>query len=187
MEIKKIIGIVCLNIVFITGVNAKQDHPQFEYRPAHKDICYRIQTFDVSCGNFSIHSGTVRAPYYINAGADSMASFSVESHPGDYPFLKRQAMKLGYLGEGASPQLAEPIATWRDLDQKTQNTLINLLSEKVKASSLDSSFKLYFRQCMSYWSSAEAEYEPIAQPVKIGEVASLCLVEAGIVQKVDRL
>lgn len=169
---------------FNSYVYAVENVEQPTYRATHDTVCYRIQTHQITCGDFSTLNAFMSGQYHDGQGADVMASFSSETHPGDYPFLNQLAKKLGYLGKGLNPNLELLIQNWSTLDEKAQSIIIKMLSEKVSAPNPNFSFPPHFRQCLNYWSSPKAQYDQRLEQVKIAEVSALCVAESGILPKV---
>ena len=157
---------------------------QAEYMPPHETICYKHQDTEVKCGDFSLINSIITHHYHEGIGEDVMASFSVATHPGDYPYLKKQATKLGYLGGDSNPALEKPIVEWRELGAEEKASIIKSLRGKVTAQNANFSFKTHFKQCLNYWSDTKAEFNQNLEPVKIAEVAALCVAQSGILPKV---
>ena len=157
---------------------------QYNYMPPHETVCHQFEGADIKCSNFSATEGVVTHYYHSGVGSDVMASFSTAGHPGDHPFLKSQPTKLGYLDNSSHPELEAPIENWKKLSAEQKENIIKTLSSNVTAQNPSFSFPKFFTACLGYWSNEKAEFDSNLEPVKIAEVAALCVAQSGILPRV---
>ena len=177
MRLKYCIAFVT-SMFFCIQANAEELKP---YRQAHNETCYEIKEHKIPCGNFRIASTLLSNKYkYMQTGKDVADSFSPSTHPGDHPFLKRLAVKLGYVDVVLDSQMNNPISIWPSLSDEQKNRLLYKYSSIATTPELNRILHSYINMCLSYWSHPEAEHDKRMQLPTLSEVSALCIADSGV-------
>jgi hypothetical protein len=174
-----------ISMACIAGsVHAEDSNTGTEYRRGHKEICYQVANTSITCGNFEIENTLIARKYdKQNIGTNVLASFNMDTHPGDYPYLSKLSKELGFIENNEKSTLDQPISTWLEMDSKDQENVVVLLSSKIAHENKRDSYSTLFRQCLDYWSHPDAEYDSRKIPPKIAEVGAMCVAGKGLLGK----
>ncbi|BES73106.1 hypothetical protein RE428_41240 [Marinobacter nanhaiticus D15-8W] len=152
------------------------------YRPAHGETCYEIKEHKIECGRFNASSIILSKKYGVIAnGADVRASFSAGTHPGDYPFLRRLAIRLGYVDFVDLDSYTNKTAfLWEEYDLDFKNKIIDRYSMIANTPEMKRNLSEYLRACIDYWVDPNATYNERSEDPTLAEVAALCVADSGV-------
>lgn len=164
--------------LIICNVNAQDSKP---YRPNHNETCFEIPGYKIACGDFKLASTLLAKKYdSASAGKDVLASFSVETHPGDHPFLNRLAKKLGYIDSDQKSLTNNSVFTWKNLNSETKRTIVEKFSNIETTPEIKALLPNYLNNCIDYWTDPSAKYDERTELPTLAEVSALCVADSGI-------
>ena len=168
---------ILISLFLSLSVNAQKE---INYRIGHDEICYEVDEFKIKCGDFNLTSTITSKQYNItdNGGADVINSFRKATHPGDHPFLKKLAKKLGYTEAEGN----ESLFSWGNLDQKTKNKILEKYSNIANTPKLKEKLSSYLNVCIDYWNHPKAIHDNRKTEPTISETSALCTAHSGILQ-----
>lgn len=169
-----------LMLLIVTTFNCYAEEEVF-YRSSHAEICFKIEDYEIPCGNFVLASkiSTKKYKSIINSGQDVMNSFSAGTHPGDHPSLKRLAKWLGYTNY--LPLAEESLFSWSDLELNKKTDLLEKYSNVANTEEARKIIYKYLNVCISYWAHEDAMHDNRLEDPTLSETSALCLADSGAI------
>ncbi len=167
--------------MIVCNANAQESKP---YRPDHNETCFEIPGYKIECGDFKLASTLLAKKYdSVSASEDVLASFSVETHPGDHPFLNRLAKKLGHIDADPKSLTNKSVFTWKELNSEAKRDIVEKFSNIATAPENKALLPNYLINCIDYWTNPNARHDERTEPPTLAEVSALCVADSGILPK----
>lgn len=162
------------------NANAQESKP---YRPAHNETCFEIPGYKIECGDFKLASTLLAKKYdSVSASEDVLASFSVETHPGDHPFLNRLAKKLEYIDADPNSLSNKSVFTWKELNSEAKRAIVEKYSNISTTPEIKALTPNYFINCIDYWTNPNARHDEHIEPPTLAQVSALCVADSGVLK-----
>lgn len=154
------------------------------YGESHQTTCFDFGGVQVKCGEFRLFSTVLSKKYTLGSpGKDVLDSFSLETHPGDHPFLARLSKAIGFTDVDPDSDFNRSFAEWGVLSLQEKSKLLDFYTASLSVEGNKKLMKDYFERCFNYWLSPDAVHsESLALPT-FSEMAAFCAATSGILDR----